>query len=584
MSSTGLYNLAHPMNQLTLILALCLIGAHTAVGAQAKQLNVVLIMADDSAVDNYGCYGSTYFKTPRLDALAGNGVRFTQCYSEPVCTASRCKIMTGRDNIRNYTFFGNLDANEITFGTMMKQAGYATAVAGKWQLHYGNSSRTAASCGFDNYCLWNYPGATGSRYWQPNIMQDGTKLQTTSTDYGPDIFTDYLINFIAKNKSRPFFAYYPMVLVHSPYEVTPDSKSPVGSIGKFVDMTLYADKCVGRIVDALDQHGLRDNTVLIFTTDNGTGRGLSYPYKNEIRKGEKAYATDGGTHVPLIVSCPGTVAKGLVTDDLIDFSDMLPTIANIAGAPLPNVKLDGRSFWPQCQGQAGNPRQWIFQYYYPKWKNAAPNHTFNGYSIEGHGQGFNNNEIVWAQDQYYKLYRDGSLYATSDRLEILKITPGTSQASDDARKLLQGALNSMPTHAEKLKDLVVKMRADRTDVSISDPGTQTLTIDMGTPFANQYYWIVGSATGIQPPIQVGTVALPLTFDSYTSMLMGSPNTLVQNSLARLSTAGKASARFVLPMGVPPVLVGLKLWHAFVTFDASGAPTGTSNAIPLRLSK
>ncbi len=262
---------------------------------------------------------------------------------------------------------------------------------------------------------------------------------------------------------------------------------------------------------------------------------------------------------------------------------MLPTIAHMTGASLPKVKLDGRSFWPQCQGQAGNPRKWIFQYYYPKWKDAAPNHVFNGYSIEGHGQGFNDNEIVWAQDQYYKLYRDGSLYATSDRLEILKIKPGSSQASDDARKLLQGALNSMPTHAEKLKNLVVKMRADKTDVSILAPGTQTLTINMGTPFANQHYWIVGSATGVQPPIQVGNVALPLALDSYTGMLMGSPNTLIQNSLATLSATGQATARFVLPVGVPPALVGLEFWHAFITFDAAGTPTGTSNAIPLRLS-
>jgi arylsulfatase A len=120
-----------------------------------KPLNVILIMADDSAADNYGCYGSTFFKTPTLDGLARTGARFNHCYSEPVCTSSRVKIMTGRDGIRNYVAFGTLDKSETTFGTMMKKHGYATAVAGKWQLHGGKNGSLASDCGFDNYCLWN---------------------------------------------------------------------------------------------------------------------------------------------------------------------------------------------------------------------------------------------------------------------------------------------------------------------------------------------------------------------------------------------------------------------------------------------
>ena len=140
-----------------------------------------------------------------------------------------------------------------------------------------------------------------------------------------------------------------MLLVHSPFLETPDSKLNANrliskSLTNFRDMTAYADKCVGRIVDALEKYGLRDRTVIIYTTDNGTSRSLTYPYGEEKRKGEKAYATDGGTHAPLIVNCPGTVPAGTVSDDLVDFSDVLPTIADITGAKLPEVKLDGRSF------------------------------------------------------------------------------------------------------------------------------------------------------------------------------------------------------------------------------------------------
>ena len=409
------------------------------------QLNVILIMADDSAADNYGCYGNKFFSTPRLDSLARTGAKFNHCYSEPVCTSSRVKIMTGRDGIRNYVQFGTLDKDEVTFGNMMKGANYETAIAGKWQLHGGSRGTLAPACGFDNYCLWNYPGTSRSRFWNPSLMRDGKLMETTEKDYGPDILTDYLIEFIGKNRSKPFFAYYPMLLVHSPFLETPDSKLNANrliskSLTNFRDMTAYADKCVGRIVDALEKYGLRDRTVIIYTTDNGTSRSLTYPYGEEKRKGEKAYATDGGTHAPLIVNCPGTVPAGTVSDDLVDFSDVLPTIADITGAKLPEVKLDGRSFWPQCLGTKGNPRDFIFQYYYPKYKPAAAKH----------GQGVNDQEIIWAQNQRHKLYRDGTLYAVIDRYEKTPLSPGVSTQADKDRDLLQRALDSMPLKAAKL--------------------------------------------------------------------------------------------------------------------------------------
>ena len=426
------------MNRFYFFLLLIFIGLNV---SAKDRLNVILIMADDSHADNYSGYGSNFFSTPRLDELARTGAKFNHCYSTPVCTSSRVKIMTGRYGIRNYVQFGTLDKDEITFGHMMQEAGYATAIAGKWQLHGGDRGTLAPASGFDTYCLWNYPGTERSRYWKPSLMRDGKLLKTTEKDYGPDILTDYLIEFISKNKTKSFFAYYPMLLVHSPFPKTPDSKNEKGSsLENFRDMTLYADKCVGRIVDALKKNGLREKTVIIYTTDNGTHRGLTYPYGSEERKGEKAYATDGGTHAPLIVNCPGKVPEGVVSDDLVDFSDMLPTIADLTGADLPNVKLDGRSFWPQCQGKKGNPREWIYQYYYPKYKTAAAKH----------GQGVNKNEIVWAQNQKFKLYRDGTLYTVKDRHENTPLKTGKNARADQARKLLQAAIDSMPQKAAKL--------------------------------------------------------------------------------------------------------------------------------------
>ena len=409
--------------------------AKAANAPENKKTNIVLIMADDIAFDNFSCYGSDYFHTPRLDNLAKTGAKFNHCYSEPVCTPSRVKIMTGRDNIRNYVAFGSLDKKEITFGTMMKKAGYATAIAGKWQLHGGENGSLAPDCDFDTYCLWNYPGASRERYWKPGLIRDGKKVPVEENSYGPDICTDFLIEFIEKNKNRPFFAYYPMILVHSPFPPTPDSKDrkSKNTAQNYRDMVNYMDKCVGRIVDTLEEKGLRENTVVIFTTDNGTGRGLSYPYKGEERKGEKAYPTDGGSHAPLILNCPGTIPESIVTDDLVDFSDFMPTLADISGAKLPDVTLDGRSFWPQCRGEPGDPREWVFQYYYPKFKPAS----------EQYGEG--NPYIIWAQDQNYKLYSHGKFIEVQDRHETTNILSGTgSERAETARRKLQGAIDSMP--------------------------------------------------------------------------------------------------------------------------------------------
>ena len=413
----------------------------TAFAAEDQKLNVILIMADDSAADNYGCYGSSYFATPRLDELARTGAKFNHCYSEPVCTSSRVKIMTGRDGWRNYVRFGTLDRSETTFGTMMQKHGYKTVVAGKWQLHGGPNGSLAPDCGFDRFCLWNYPGTERARFWNPGIIQDGKRLKASKQDYGPDLFLKFVTDFITEHKQRPFFVYYPMVLVHAPFVPTPDSKnSKAKGLEAFRDMTAYADKCVGKLIDTLDRLNLREQTVVIYTTDNGTGRSLTYPYKNEERVGEKAYATDGGTHAPLIVNCPGVVAEGIVTDDLVEFSDVLPTIADITDAQLPKVELDGRSFWPQCRGETGDPRKWIRQYYYPKFGPAA----------EKHGQGVNGREIVWAQNQHFKLYRDGSFYRVSDRYETSNIKPGTDNAADTTRAMLQTALDELPEKALKL--------------------------------------------------------------------------------------------------------------------------------------
>ena len=213
------YRVLYPKNLRTLCtvtflagLCLALPWLTTTLTAADQPPNIILIMADDSAVDNYSCYGSDYFQTPRLDRLAESGAKFNYAYSTPVCTSSRVKIMTGRSNVRNYVIFGCLDREEITFGNMLKDAGYATAVGGKWQLHGEPNGSLPSGAGFDTFCLWNFPGAVGNRFWDPNLVQDGRLLETDESDYGPDIVADFLMDFMEENKDRPFFR----LLSHDP--------------------------------------------------------------------------------------------------------------------------------------------------------------------------------------------------------------------------------------------------------------------------------------------------------------------------------------------------------------------------------
>ena len=378
--------------------------------AAPKKPNIVLIMADDYGFECVGCNGGPY-KTPNLDKLAAGGVRFTRAYSTPLCTPSRVQIMTGRYNFRNYVRFGEFDFQERTFAHVLKSAGYATCIAGKWQL--GEGMKLPHDAGFDDYCLWHFgEGVKGSRYADPKLYRNGELMKGLEKRYGEDVFCEHLSAFASANKDRPFFLYWPMTLTHAPYEPTPDSDDPgkprpkgkaarrAGAGTYFPDMVEYADKVVGRLVAHLEKEGLRDNTLILFTGDNGTGRDIRHTLNGREVQGGKGLTTTFGTHAPLIASWPAAAAKGNVCADLVDFTDVLPTLAAAAGAELPKgVTIDGRSFLPQIQGEKGIPRDWVFCHYEPR-----------------HGK--NNRKVRYAQDARFKLYQDGKLYDTEkDPLE-----------------------------------------------------------------------------------------------------------------------------------------------------------------------
>ncbi|MDE0261172.1 MAG: sulfatase-like hydrolase/transferase [Bryobacterales bacterium] len=420
---------------------LALVPAITSLGAE-RPPNLVLVMADDVGYECFGAYGSRQYATPRINKLADGGVRFTNCYSTPLCTPSRVALMTGMSNARNYADFGVLLPDQYTIADLFREAGYATAVAGKWQLQGSqNAPGVPAGDGFDSYCLWNTGNTERRRFWNPSIECDGKIIDVSEDDYGPDIFTDFLLEFIEAQQDQPFFAYYPMALVHSPFLPTPHSsdRSSKDEQRNFEDMVAYTDFIVGRLQDRLESLGLLRNTVFVFTSDNGTHHTLASQLGGASILGDKGAPTDAGTHVPLVVNAPGLIKGGRVLDDLIDFADFLPTFAEAAGLGLPEtIEPDGVSFWPRLLGQPGQPREWLYTYYFPR--------PF----AEEFVSPYTNPEVVYVRDKRYKLYRSGELFdlrADPDEISPLgDAVPGLNSVRDK----LQSALDSMPAAGERI--------------------------------------------------------------------------------------------------------------------------------------
>ena len=198
-------------------LSLAVLGMLTSVAtASDKPVNVLLIMADDIGLECFSSYGSKEYATPRIDSLGRRGVRFDNVHSTPLCTPSRVNLMSGKSNVFNYEDFGIYPAGEPTFANHFKKHGYRTAVAGKWQLQGKQKGRgiTPGKAGFDAHCLWNIPGGARQRYWKPSFVQNGKLMNLPPDTFGPDVMTDFLIDFMNKDKEAPFVAYYPMILVH----------------------------------------------------------------------------------------------------------------------------------------------------------------------------------------------------------------------------------------------------------------------------------------------------------------------------------------------------------------------------------
>ena len=328
-----------------------------------KKPNIIFILADDLGYAEIGCYGSDRYKTPNIDKLASQGLRFTHAFSTPLCGPSRAALLTGRYAFR--TGATNQDACSEVFTKAEKAipyyiqpAGYVSTCIGKW----GQLPDDPSDFSFDQYLrffgsgiYWSEPGG------KQNYRVNGSNLILQENEYMPDLMHQKMVDFLTENKNKPFFAYYSMSHVHGEIVRTPDSKPTTTDF--YDDNITYMDKLVGKLRTELDRLKLSDNTILIFFSDNGTAGGHADAATIGGRRlsGQKGSMLEGGSIEPLIVYWPGVTPKGKVSEDLISSTDFLPTFAEIAGATLPkDAVLDGQSFNAQIHGQKGNPRTSLF--------------------------------------------------------------------------------------------------------------------------------------------------------------------------------------------------------------------------------
>jgi arylsulfatase len=366
-------------------------------GQSADRPNIVFIMADDLGWNELGCYGQEKIQTPNIDRLADSGMRFTRAYSgSPVCAPARCNLMTGmhaghayvRSNyeVENPTpgvFGGQLPIpyDTTTVAEVLRQQGYTTGCFGKWGLGAPHSSGDPLSQGFDRFYGYNCQRHAHNLYPRyivddrENVTLEGNTRSLIGDHYGPQLIADQMLDFVRENQDEPFFLYYPTLIPHLPLQVPErfleiyDGMWPetpydgTGSYGylphatpraAYAAMITFMDFQVGRLMSQLRDLGLYENTLVFFTSDNGTTfleRQVDYEFFNSVGplRGLKGSVYEGGIREPFIAHWPGVIEGGAVSDQQVTHYDMMATLADLTGAEAPPT--DGVSVLPTLLGR-----------------------------------------------------------------------------------------------------------------------------------------------------------------------------------------------------------------------------------------
>ena len=362
-----------------------------------KLPNIVFVLADDMGIGDLGCYGQTKIKTPNIDKLAENGLLFTHHYSGSTVSApSRCCLLTGkhtghayvRGNKGQETPYGSFDlalpAEEVTVAEILKQKGYKTMCVGKWGLGGPETEGSPINQGFD-YFFGYLSQSAAHRYYPEYLYENEKKVMLNGKVYSHFMIMEKGLDFIKKNSGSPFFAYFAVTPPHadldypdlSQYEdAFPEQpfindkgtgfKTQMKPKAAYASMVSEVDKNVGQIIDLLKEKGLWDNTIFIFSSDNGVhrvgGHDPDFFDSNGPFRGYKRDLYEGGVRTPFIVNWPSVIKEKRVTDNISAFWDFLPTVAEIVGTDIPEG-IDGISYLPVLKGADKNPKQHEYIYY-----------------------------------------------------------------------------------------------------------------------------------------------------------------------------------------------------------------------------
>lgn len=379
----------------TCMLVLSTISAFALLGAsglaQDKLPNIIVMFTDDQGYGDVGCYGATGYETPNLDRLAAEGVRFTDFYvSSPVCSASRVALLTGcyHERVGISGALGpnskiGINADEVTLAEICKQKGYATCAIGKW--HLGTPEKfLPTNHGFDEYFglpysndMWPFhpnvlhlPMEERLKRWPKLPLIEGTKViddEVTPEDQQllTTRYTERAVDFIDRNKDKPFFVYLAHSQPHVPLYVS-DKFAGKSENGIFGDVISEIDWSMGQILAKLEKEGLDDNTLVIFTCDNGPwlSYGTHCGNAGPLREG-KGTCWEGGIRVPFLARWPGKIPPASTCSEVAGTIDLLPTVAKLIGAALPKHKIDGLDIWPLLTSAKGakSPHDALFFYY-----------------------------------------------------------------------------------------------------------------------------------------------------------------------------------------------------------------------------
>jgi arylsulfatase A-like enzyme len=458
-------SILHILRLTAAIVVAITLGRDVARGQAERRPNIVFILLDNVGQEWFGCYGSEEGCTPTIDRLARMGVRVENCYTPPVCGPSRTVLLTGRyphstgfrlhHDAALYSGGGLDPRREVIFPRLLRDAGYATGITGKWQINnLYDEPDILTQHGFDEHLVWpgsidfprlpagqkerfddivrrqSYEEAVAfnqhieSRYWDPVFIRNG-KREVVTGQFGPDVSKEFAIDFLRRHRDRPFFLYLPMVLTHGQNFSFPVVPTPLNKATDrpqqemFADMLRYGDRLVGQIVEELERLGLRDNTIVFVASDNGTEHQFHARRSGRVVHGDLYALTEAGGNVVLLANSPRLIPGGR-TMPLADFSDMYPTICELAGVPLdPKHRPDGRSFAEYLRkADAKPPRDWILNEYH---------------------------EVRVVRDTRYKLYSDGRFFdANQDPVEQQNLSTSTDRVTVAAKQRLEQALASLP--------------------------------------------------------------------------------------------------------------------------------------------